>query len=268
MSGAAEPIVKKIVRKHGGGGHGGSWKVAYADFMTAMMAFFLVMWLVVTLLSSEQRLGLAVYFRPSPIFQSSGLSLIQDRMGVHRGDSDKALKRVSKSSKQKEAASAPIMTAKQLQQTLTDLVDNDLTDVKDQVAIELQGDGVRIEIMDNDQKPLFQMSSADLNPNARRILRSLSRIVALVENKLVIEGHTDAFNFSSRDYTNWDLSTERALSARREMELDGLDNGRLLMIAGRGSSQPLFKDNPKDPRNRRITLLLLYPESQTVIAQE
>lgn len=256
MSAKGQPIIIKKGKKKGhGGGHGGAWKVAYADFVTAMMAFFLLMWLL-NMTSAEKKMQLTTYFKTVTVFQSMGQSFL------NKGAA--ALDSSSPANKQVPSSTLPSgkvvnMSAKQedLKEKLKKAVEKKLSDVKDQVAIDVFEGGVKIQIMDKDKKPMFPVGSSELTAEGKKILAVIAdNIKDLTGSKIAIEGHTDSLAYSSNRYTNWELSTDRASAARKELEVDGLNPDMLAKVAGFAATDPLIKDDPTDPRNRRISILI------------
>jgi chemotaxis protein MotB len=149
-------------------------------------------------------------------------------------------------------------------------IETKLADVKDQVLVETFEGGVRIQMMDKDGSPMFALGSAELTPTARRIIKVITENIRDTENPIAIEGHTDALPYAGNRYTNWELSTDRASSARREMEANGLAQERLVRVAGFAATDPLIKENPYDPRNRRISILVYTqngPQPQSMTPQ-
>ncbi|HOW43253.1 MAG TPA: OmpA family protein [Candidatus Omnitrophota bacterium] len=254
MSDQKAPIIVKRVKKVVGGHHGGAWKVAYADLMTAMMAFFLVMWLVTTMLTGEKRSEIAGYFKYRAIFQKLGQTIFDEKGNLRGNRKQPGLFHSST-----QTRLTFVVSASDLRDKLRKTIEHKLGDLKEQVQVTLTEEGVRIDIMDNQGKPLFQLGSSELNPNSKVILKALSENLNETDNKLVIEGHTDALEFPSSVYTNWELSTARASSARLELEKSGLDIRRISMVAGFAATRPVIKADPEDPRNRRISIVVLYP---------
>ena len=247
-------VIVRTVRKRNRdqGGHGGSWKVAYADFVTAMMAFFLLMWLV-TMVAPEKRARVATYFKHFSLFEKSGVSFMEKNSSILKesGGEISIPKEINQAGKKE-------MTREELKEKLRMDTEKRLADVKDQVIVEVFEGGVRIQLVDNAGKQIFPLGSAEPSPIAKEIFRVITENIKDVPNRIVIEGHTDALSYSSSRYTNWELSTERASAARKELEANGLDPDRLARVSGFAATQPLIKENPNDPRNRRISIILQY----------
>lgn len=289
----ARPIYIKRVKKVAGGHHGGAWKVAYADFVTAMMAFFLVMWLV-TAVSKEQRAAIFDYFknpsmepgkstRPapgqmgpggastSPINLGGGLDAPKtslqktDKIGA-TVMSETAKPIDLKTEEQKSAEAAEML--KQLEQKQLDALMQDLKEAisksqalkpfKDQLLLDITPEGLRIQILDAQNRPMFDLGSSRLKPYTNDILREVTSYLKTVPNHLSITGHTDATPYAGlTGFTNWDLSTDRANAARRALEGAGLETERISRVVGLASSVLFDKENPRSPVNRRISIVVM-----------
>lgn len=244
-------IIKQVKKKIGGGHHGGSWKVAYADFVTGMMAFFLLMWLLsITSADPEKRAQMATYFKDFSLFDQGGVSLM-DKSG---GES---LVMQEPENKPEEISTEDI-SPEQLQEKLREEIQSKLEGLEDQLMIEAFSDGVRIQLVDKAGHSLFPLGGSTPTPLGKRMLEAVAGSIKDVPNKIAIEGHTDALSYSSGKYTNWELSTDRASAARKELELSGINPDQLSLVAGYAATSPLFKDNPNDPRNRRISIIIQY----------
>jgi chemotaxis protein MotB len=246
-------IIKKVKGKgHGGGHHGGEWKVAYADFITAMMAFFLLMWLI-AILSPEKKQTMAQYFKDFSFMQQGGSGFLDKETGIMgRGGVDK-----SNWTSEIPKGGPNQLTREELRDELKKEVETKLSDVKDQILVDLFEGGVRIQLIDKEGNPMFALGSPDLTPSAKKILKTITTHIKEQSNDVAIEGHTDALNYSTAKYTNWELSTERASAARKVLEAEGFNSSRLIRVAGYASKDLLIRDNPNDPRNRRISIILL-----------
>ncbi|MBO1076050.1 flagellar motor protein MotB [Roseomonas marmotae] len=265
--------------------HGGQWKIAYADFVTAMMAFFLVMWLLSST-TEAQRDGIAQFFNASSILDlpagngvlSGGTSMLV--AGESRTDplttvSEGGLRRDSdggESANNGEAAEAaaaqdgglrdPIdrqrleaMKAELERQLGT--TDGTLRDFVQNLRVEMTSEGLRLQIFDRDGAPMFAAGATEPTPRLARILHVLGGILATVPNAVVVAGHTDGQAFSRGAYGNWELSSDRANSARRVLEQEGVPAARMHRIEGKSSVEPLLREAPNDPRNRRIAITVM-----------
>ncbi len=250
-------IIKKVKKGGHGGHHGGSWKVAYADFVTAMMAFFLLMWLL-NMTSAEKRAKLSYYFKTFSLFEKGGTSMVMDKTGGAMGDSGT---RFSVDSEIEGSGKAAGPSPEAIEEKIKTEVKSKLNDVQDQIMVDLFEGGVRIQLVDKEGQSLFPVGASEPSAKAKQILGVIAENIKTLGNKIAIEGHTDALNYSSSRYTNWELSTERASAARKELEKNGLDPDRLMMVAGYASTSPLIRDNPNDPRNRRISIILMKPKA-------
>jgi chemotaxis protein MotB len=245
-------IIKKVKKGGHGGHHGGSWKVAYADFVTAMMAFFLLLWLI-TMSSPEKRARISTYFQHFSLFEQSGSSFMSQSSEVFQ-ETGHSTQRVPQD-----------LTGKNPEQFKEDIkksIEEKLGDIKDQILVDVFEGGVRLQLVDNEGKPMFDLSSPKPTSLALRILQVIGDNIANMPNQVAVEGHTDALAYKGMSYSNWELSTERALSARRELERFGLAPERITRVAGYADTVPLIKEDPKDPRNRRISIILLFPKGE------
>jgi chemotaxis protein MotB len=247
-------IIRKVVKSRHSESHGGAWKVAYADFITALMAFFLVMWLI-TMVSPEKRARVAAYFKHFTIFQESGQSFMQKSSQVF-DEAGEATRRVPT-----EMSTTYQVKSDEFKVMIGQAVEEKLSDIKDQVLVDVFDGGIRIQLVDQEGKYMFDSGSSRPTPLGKRVLAVIGESIAHIPNQVAIEGHTDAVGFKKANYSNWDLSTERALSAQKELEKNGLDPGHITKVAGYADTTPLIKENPEDPRNRRISVILLFPKT-------
>lgn len=263
-------IIIKRVKKVAAGAHGGSWKVAYADLVTAMMAFFLLMWLL-NMTPQQKKEELAAYFNDFSLFSNPGPSAVTVTtgglgppgavVGSQSERPDVAIDRGGKEptgGKGGEGLNAGEAKAKALQKQIETQLAQTVPELAGQVAVTRDKDKVRVEIMDKAEKPLFDLGGITPTPEARRILAAVTAAIRKDDIKVAIEGHTDAYRYSG-SYTNWDLSTGRALAARRLMVQDGLSPDNVAQVTGYADTRPYVADKPYDPRNRRISLLLFRP---------
>lgn len=255
-------IIKKVKKVQGGGHHGGSWKVAFADFMTGMMAFFLLMWLV-NMTTKPQKEELAKYFQEYSIFAEGGAGGTTQMISTEQAQPAAQITvtqapAAASGATEGEASAAGLERFKgQLQQE----IEQRLTDLKEQVHIEVVEGGVKVDIMDKEGNPMFPSGSTTLTESGQKILKVLCDNIKNTSNRIEIEGHTDAVSYTNKQFSNWELSTSRASAARVEVEKNGIPSSRLLRVSGYAATDPVIKDNPFDPRNRRISLRL-YPDKQ------
>jgi len=252
-------IIKKVKKRHGEGHHGGSWKVAYADFVTAMMAFFLLLWLL-SMVSTEKRAVMAEYFKNFSIFKESGKTFQPGSAFVITDHIKKAelkpenvalsLRKAIRGKGQGQGGQAQAAAGQGTGQAEA---------LMDQVRVDAVEGGVRIQIVDKEGSPMFQLGSAEPTTKCREILAAVAEVVKEQDTKIAIEGHTDAAPFRGDQITNWELSTNRASAARRMLETNGADPLRVARVVGYADTDLLVKENPKDPQNRRISIILLQP---------
>jgi chemotaxis protein MotB len=243
-------IIRKVKKKgHGGDHHGGEWKVAYADFITAMMAFFLLMWLI-AILAPEKKKTMAQYFKDVSIFENTGSGFFEKKVGI-MGDAG-----IPQTNFKKGDFSR--ISREEFQNKLKKDIETKLAEVKDQVLVDVFEGGVRIQMIDKEGNPMFALGSPELTASAKKIIKIITSNIKEMGNDVAIEGHTDALSYASNRYTNWELSTERASAARKELESEGLNSNRLIRVAGFAAKEPLIASNPSDPRNRRISIILLF----------
>ena len=277
-----QPIIVKRVKKGGHAVHGGAWKIAYADFVTAMMAFFLLMWLLGSTAKGDLQ-GIASHFT-NPV----KVSLMG---GDGSGNSTSILtgggKDLSRSSGQESKANNTIpaprkMTVEQmkaeiakqdsarianLQQKIEDLISKNpkLAEFGSQIKMEITPDGLQIQIVDEQSRPMFDSGSAIVKPYMRDILREIGNALSGVENRISLSGHTDAspYGNGTQGYSNWELSADRANASRRELAAAGLPDDKLARVVGMASSTLMDEQFPNKPINRRITILVLTREAES-----
>lgn len=279
-------IIKKVKKGHGHAHHGGAWKVAYADFVTAMMAFFLLMWLINTT-DPEQKLGIAEYFAPATVSAStSGAGGI---LGGTSLGSDGALGQGSNAVIEQLAPEAPESSetvgqsqnlaaateqelrdeiaarenaafhsaAQSLRQAMRDMPE--LAELSRHLIIDQTPEGLRIQLVDQEGRSMFENASAEPNERARVLLRAVSRVINQLPNRVTITGHTSAVPGQTRASapSDWPLSSGRAESSRRILQSAGVDGDRIYQVSGKAGSDPLYPDDPTLAGNRRISIVLL-----------
>ncbi|HEV2531523.1 flagellar motor protein MotB [Phenylobacterium sp.] len=288
MSVGDQPIlVKKIKKVQGGGHHGGAWKVAYADFVTAMMAFFLLMWLINTT-SPEQKRGIADYFAPASVSEttsgSGGIlggtalgadgsksagssSIIQelapDSKNPNQGKNKDASKANAENAstealrkeleKREEAAFAS--AAQSLRQSLQDMPE--LAELSKNIIVDQTPEGLRIQLVDQEGRSMFEQGSTKPNPRAALLLRAVSKVINQLPNRISIYGHTSANVGGGKAEGDWTLSAGRAEASRKVLQSAGVDADRIYQVSGKAASEPLYPDDPALPGNRRIAIVLL-----------
>ena len=277
-----QPIIVKRVKKSAAGHHGGAWKIAFADFATAMMAFFLVMWLMSSA-TPEQKRAISGYFQDPIGFTESASPHVIDLGGTPTPAPDRTLNdMIDPAAKQTEAsldAEQVETLSEQLErerlelllQELQNKVDEnpDLTRFKDQILFEITQDGLRIQIMDAANRPMFALGSAQLQPYFEDILLAMADTIRAVPNKISVSGHTDAKPYSGRgDFGNWELSAGRANAARRTLVAGGYPEDQIARVVGYASSALFDRNDPLNPVNRRIDILVLTKKAQRDIEGE
>ncbi|WP_425316863.1 flagellar motor protein MotB [Stutzerimonas chloritidismutans] len=275
-----QPIIVKRVKKVAGGHHGGAWKIAFADFATAMMAFFLVMWLMSSA-TPEQKKLISGYFQDPIGFTESASPHVIDLGGTPTPSPDRTLNpELEPAQSEAQIDSDQVETfAEQLErerlelllQELQNKVDEnpELQKFKDQILFEITQDGLRIQIMDAENRPMFALGSAQLQPYFEDILLALVDTIAAVPNKISISGHTDAKPYSGRsDFGNWELSASRANAARRTLVIGGYPEDQIARVVGYASSALFDRKDPFNPVNRRIDILVLTKKAQRSIEGE
>ena len=270
-------IIKKVKKGDHGSAHGGAWKVAYADFVTAMMAFFLLLWLI-SMVSDEKKARVAEYFREYTVFSifekgggalSPGASRAilessaAESSSKYGRDETKQLPMERSADKEaelpgqvEETEAARVAKAEKMKSELRQAVEQRLGDMKDQVLVDNFEGGVRIQVMDKASNLMFPLGSTSLTEHAQTALKVIADRLNSFEGKIALEGHTDALTYPTEQYTNWELSTGRASAARQLLARFGLPPERIIRVAGYADTDPLIKDNPYDPRNRRISILI------------
>lgn len=272
-----QPIIVKKVRKAEHGFHGGAWKLAYADFVTAMMAFFLLMWLLGSTTEAQKK-GIADYFQnpykvslsggntsgdTTSVLPGGGMDLSHDTGQVNLGDADVLENR-------KHAGDSDEELLEALNESLREAIEFSplLKEYRDQLKIDFTRDGLRIQIVDAQNRPMFPLGSGRLYPHAQQILAQITPLIARFPNKVSIIGHTDATPYSGgsgREYTNWELSADRANAARRAMVQAGLAGDQVVRASGMASIVPFDRDNPRAAINRRIAIIVLNQRAQETL---
>lgn len=327
------PIIVKKVKKTAAGAHGGAWKVAYADFVTAMMAFFLLLWLL-NVTTDEQKKGVADYFSPASVSRSfsgaggvmGGRTILEDggkissfglptvivgpsseksdqpdqpqydqkypdsrqpppapgtqgdrfqdpNSVVQQGEGDQQqqgfgagqqqitdLQQIDAQAARERVAQAEAENFREAEEQIRQAIASNpqLAELSKQIVFDNTPEGFRIQLVDEEQSSMFPSGGTSMNEKARRLMQQVAQVVSKLPNKLAISGNTDAQPFRGQGpYSNWELSADRANAARRAMIEAGVPAERIRQVTGNADQDPLIKDNPLDPRNRRIAVLLL-----------
>ncbi|MCK6415048.1 MAG: flagellar motor protein MotB [Giesbergeria sp.] len=276
-----QPIIIKRIKKGGHAAHGGAWKIAYADFVTAMMAFFLLMWLLGSTAKGDLQ-GIADYFNSplkvamaggdgagssSSIIPGGGNDLSKVHGQVRRSDSAQNKRtRMTAEQMRAEMARQDEARIKALQAKIDAVITANtlLNEYKSQIRMDVTPDGLQIQLVDSQNRPMFDSGSALVKPYMRDILRGIGSALIEVENRISLAGHTDAVPYSNseRGYSNWELSADRANASRRELVASGMPDAKLARVVGLAASDLLEPDNPKAPANRRITITVLTREAE------
>jgi chemotaxis protein MotB len=279
------PIIIKRVNKSGGGSHGGAWKIAYADFVTAMMAFFLLMWLMGSTTKGDLQ-GIAEYFKTplkvalgggsgsgdsSSVVQGGGRDLTRQTGQVKNGDEPDIRKTYNLQAAHLRDAEADLERIERarlrgLKEKIEAAIDvrPALRQFKNQLLIDITTEGLRIQIVDEQNRPMFALSKAELEPYTREILLEIGKVLNDVPNKISLSGHTDATPYASgeKGYSNWELSADRANASRRVLIAGGMDESKLLRVVGLASAVPLDAKNPFNPINRRISIIVMNKKAE------
>ncbi|MDA8128753.1 MAG: flagellar motor protein MotB [Betaproteobacteria bacterium] len=286
MSEQKAPIVIKRVRKKAGRHHGGAWKIAYADFVTAMMAFFLLMWLLGSTTKGDLE-GIAKYFKTplkvamrggsgsgdsSSVIKGGGLDMTRNVGQVKKGETRAEKKSYNLKAAQAELERVEAANLKHLKTRLEAAIDANptLKQFKRQLLIDITSEGLRIQIVDEQNRPMFNLASAELQPYTRIILHEIGKMLNEVPNRISLSGHTDATPYTNgeRGYSNWELSADRANASRRELIAGGMDESKMLRVVGLASSVPFGQAAPYDPVNRRISIIVMNKRTEDAITQE
>jgi chemotaxis protein MotB len=262
---ADQPIIIKKIKKKGHEHHGGAWKLAYADFVTAMMAFFLLMWLLSST-TPDQKKGISEYFQDPYKISLNGGEDVGDRTQVESQGGRDITSDDPGQVEDKTAEAAALQQLEQLKKTIEEMINTkpEMNEFKDQINLEITPEGLRILITDKDNRPMFQLASSATEEHIKEILRALGSTINGLPNKISINGHTDSRPFPENQsgYTNWELSGDRANAARQELIDGGLEEQKILRVSGLSSSIPLNTDDPNDPINRRISIIVMNKKTE------
>ncbi|MFI3185033.1 MAG: flagellar motor protein MotB [Methylococcaceae bacterium] len=282
-----QPIIIKKIKKGGHAHHGGAWKLAYADFVTAMMAFFLLMWLLGSTTEPEKK-GISEYFQDpfasstedkgadvgdrTSIIQAGGSDITsQDQGQVDKGATPEP-KEITPEEIEQKAEAIEQEKLESLKEKIQEKLDTspELSEFKDQIKLEITSEGLRILIVDAQNRPMYKLASAETEPQIKLILRALAPAINELPNKISLNGHTDAHPFppNQHKYSNWELSSDRANAARYELTQAGLAEEKILRVIGLGSSVPYSPSTePLDQINRRISIIVMNKKTEQEILQ-
>lgn len=291
-----QPIIVKKIKKSGGGHHGGAWKVAYADFVTAMMAFFLLLWLL-NVSTDEARTTISNFFDPThpkiadmrsgaggimggtstategamtsnvqPLTQTQPTGMPNPpQQRAHDQPTDQAadLKKLEEQLRQQEEE-----TFKQAKENLEKQMQEnaELRELAKNLMVDITPEGLRIQLVDQDGKPMFPLGSAEMYDYTKKLVTAVANVIKGMPNEISIRGHTDSHQYApGAKYTNWELSSDRANSSRRELLVNGISSVKLSNVMGKAEKEPLVADDPADPRNRRISIILMNESLKSAV---
>lgn len=282
-----QPIIVKKIKKGGAGHHGGSWKVAYADFVTAMMAFFLLLWLL-SVTTDEQKEGIANFFDPNPKIAQTvsgaggmlgGLSISQEGAMVTtqqempqpqensptmRAGQDK----ISEEALKEELRKREEENFKKAENAIKDAIKEnpELKELEKNLVMDMTPEGLRIQIVDSEGKPMFPSGSSEMYERTQKLLTKVAEIIRKMPNEISVRGHTDSVPYAKGNgYGNWELSADRANASRRFLIASGFPETRVNNVLGKSDRDHLVTDKPNDARNRRISIILLRGELVTQV---
>jgi chemotaxis protein MotB len=281
-----QPIVVKRIKKGGGGHHGGAWKIAYADFVTAMMAFFLLMWLLGSTTKGDLK-GIADYFQTplkvalfggsgsgdsSSVIKGGGEDLTRTYGQVKKGETEAEKKTINLQRLKEDFERLEKQKLETLKSELEALIEATptLKQFKNQLLLDLTTEGLRIQIVDEKNRPMFDSASSELKTYTRDILREIGKGLNKVENRISLTGHTDATPYAGGDrgFGNWELSTNRANASRRELVAGGMADGKMIRVVGLSSTVLYDKSDPYSAINRRISIVVLNKRTEEAILRD
>ena len=278
------PIVIKRIKKVAGGHHGGAWKIAYADFVTAMMAFFLLMWLLGSTAKGDLK-GISDYFNTplkiaffggegtgdrTSILKGGGTDLTKTEGQVKNGEQQAELKKINLKTDTVELLRLEkikeVAKLKELKKVIEEAISSNakLKHFKDQILLDITSEGLRIQIVDEKNRPMFRIGRAELEPYTKEILHEIGKTLNQVPNKVSLSGHTDAKPYSTdrKGFSNWDLSADRANASRRELIVGGMGEEKVVRVVGLSSAVLFDKENPFNPVNRRISIIVMNKKAE------
>ena len=279
------PIIVKRIKKTAGGHHGGAWKIAYADFVTAMMAFFLLMWLLGSTSKGDLE-GISEFFKnplkvameggsgsgdSSSIIKGGGTDLTRRNGQVKRGDTDPAHKTYDLQAAKAALEQAEGERLKNLKSKIEAVIEANptLKNYRNQLLLDITSEGLRIQIVDEQNRPMFALAKATLQPYTSEILNVLGFVLNEVPNRIGLSGHTDSTPYSSdAGYSNWELSADRANASRRALVVGGLADEKILRVVGLAAAAPLDRADPFNPINRRISIIVMNKRTEDAVMRD
>ncbi|USX28834.1 flagellar motor protein MotB [Oxalobacteraceae bacterium OTU3CINTB1] len=279
------PIIVKRIKKHGGGHHGGAWKIAYADFVTAMMAFFLLMWLLGSTSKGDLK-GISDYFKTplkvamqggsgsgdsSSVIPGGGKDLTRKDGQVAASSDPSAQKKVNINAARAAVEAEDAQRLKSLKDKIETAIETNpvLVKYKNQLLLDITTEGLRIQIVDEQNRPMFALAKADLQSYTKEILHEIGFVLNDVPNRIGLSGHTDSTPYMSETgYSNWELSADRANASRRELIVGGMADAKVLRVVGLASAANLDKADPFNPINRRISILVMNKRTEESVIRD
>jgi chemotaxis protein MotB len=279
------PIIVKRIKKTAGGHHGGAWKIAYADFVTAMMAFFLLMWLLGSTSKGDLE-GISEFFKnplkvamsggsgsgdSSSVIKGGGTDLTRRNGQVNKGETQTNRKTYdlndAKAALEKvEGERLKVLKAK-IEATIE--ANPILKKYQNQLLLDITSEGLRIQIVDEQNRPMFALAKATLQPYTSDILHVLGMVLNDVPNRIGLSGHTDSTPyFSEAGYSNWELSADRANASRRALVVGGLADAKILRVVGLAAAAPLDRADPFNPINRRISIIVMNKRTEDAVMRD
>lgn len=280
------PIIVKRIKKVAGGHHGGAWKIAYADFVTAMMAFFLLMWLLGSTAKGNLQ-GIAEYFQTplkvamaggngsgdsSSVIKGGGRDLSLREGQNRKGDIEAQKKTYNLQAAEAALAKLDAERLKVLKRKIEVAIESNptLKQYKKQLLLDITTEGLRIQMVDEQNRPMFASAKAELQPYTKEILHEIGKALNDVPNRISLSGHTDAAPYGSgeKGYSNWELSADRANASRRELIYGGMDESKVLRVVGLSSSVLFDRQDPLNPINRRISIIVMNKKAEESASQD
>jgi len=279
------PIIVKRIKKSGGGHHGGAWKIAYADFVTAMMAFFLLMWLLGSTTKGDLA-GIAEYFKTplkvamqggsgsgdsSSVLQGGGTDLTRRSGQVRKGETPLERKTYDLKAAKVALEQEEGMRLKALKTRIEAVIEANplLKKYKHQLLLDITSEGLRIQIVDEQNRPMFASAKAELQPYTRDILHVIGIVLNEVPNRIGLSGHTDSTPYmSDAGYSNWELSADRANASRRELVIGGMSDAKILRVVGLAAAAHLDRQDPFNPINRRISIIVMNKKTEEAVMRD
>jgi len=282
----SKPIIIKRIKKVAAQHHGGTWKIAYADFVTAMMAFFLLMWLLGSTTQGDKE-GISEYFKTplkvallggdgsgdsTSIIKGGGNDISKKIGQMNRSEFDDLRKSVDMDALQTLQDRAEREQLENLKIRIEDTINNNpaLDKFKSQLLLDITSEGLRIQIVDEKNRPMFAVGRAELQSYTKMILHEIGKMLNDVSNRISLSGHTDATPYPSgeKSYSNWELSADRANASRRELIAGGMNPEKMLRVVGLSSAVMFDREDPFNPFNRRISIIVMNKKAEEAITRE